>query len=99
MPPQISAPRGGENRADRGTDVRHDLWAPTLVRAVVALVFAAVTMFWQEPSLEAGRWVMAVSYTHLDVYKRQRGPWGASTTGSACAGHGRRSPPWKSCWA
>ena len=60
MPPQISAPRGGENRADRGTDVRHDLWAPTLVRAVVALVFAAVTVFWQEPSLEAGRWVMAL---------------------------------------
>ncbi|GAA5594838.1 uncharacterized membrane protein HdeD (DUF308 family) [Kocuria rhizophila] len=60
MPPQISAPHGGQDRgAARGTDVRHDLWAPTLVRAAVALVFAAVTVFWQEPSLEAGRWVMA----------------------------------------
>ncbi|RKQ35421.1 hypothetical protein C1C97_007430 [Kocuria tytonis] len=40
--------------------MRHDLWAPTLLRALVALVFAAVTVFWQQPSLEAGRWVMAL---------------------------------------
>ncbi|MDO4917983.1 hypothetical protein [Kocuria sp.] len=61
MSQQIPAPRDGENpRGPRGADVRHDLWAPTLVRAAVALVFAAVTVFWQHPSLEAGRWVTAL---------------------------------------
>ncbi|CAL8900170.1 hypothetical protein KVA01_10550 [Kocuria varians] len=60
MPEQISAPHGGEARnRPAGADVRHDLWAPTLLRAVVALVFAAVTVFWQRPTLEGGRWVMA----------------------------------------
>lgn len=60
MPQQISAPHGGQDRGrSRGADVRHDLWGPTLLRAVVALIFAAVTVFWQDPSLGAGRWVMA----------------------------------------
>ena len=61
MPQSISAPHGGESRpGPRRADVRHDLWAPTLVRSVVALVFAAVTVFWQQPSPAAGRWVMAL---------------------------------------
>ncbi|MDN5631662.1 hypothetical protein [Kocuria sp.] len=60
MPQQISAPHGGQSRPGTGAaDVRHDLWAPVLLRAVVALVFAAVTVFWQQPSLTTGRWLMA----------------------------------------
>ena len=61
MPQHIPAPHGSESRpASRRADVRHDLWAPTLVRALVALVFAAITVFWQQPSPTAGRWVMAL---------------------------------------
>ena len=60
MPQQISAPHGGQSRpGTSAADVRHDLWAPVLLRAVVALVFAAVTVFWQQPSLTTGRWLMA----------------------------------------
>ncbi|GGG47730.1 hypothetical protein GCM10011374_07660 [Kocuria dechangensis] len=41
---------------DPSTGIHRDLFAPTLVRALVALVFAAVTIFWQEPSLTVVAW-------------------------------------------
>ena len=34
--------------------------AAELFRAVVALIFAAVTIFWQEPHLGAATWVMGL---------------------------------------
>jgi uncharacterized membrane protein HdeD (DUF308 family) len=41
---------------DPSTGIHRDLFAPTLVRALVALVFAAVTIFWQQPSLAVVAW-------------------------------------------
>lgn len=41
---------------DPSTGIHRDLVAPTLVRALVALVFAAVTIFWQEPGLPVVAW-------------------------------------------
>lgn len=41
---------------DPSTGIHRDLFAPTLVRALAALVFGAVTVFWQEPSLTAVAW-------------------------------------------
>lgn len=41
---------------DPSTGIHRDLFAPTLVRALVALAFGAVTIFWQEPALTAVRW-------------------------------------------
>lgn len=36
---------------DPSTGIHRDLFAPTLLRALVALCFAAVTIFWQEPTM------------------------------------------------
>lgn len=41
---------------DPSTGIHRDLFAPTLVRALVALVFAAVTIFWQEPGITVVAW-------------------------------------------
>ncbi|MFI7483933.1 hypothetical protein ACH9EU_16130 [Kocuria sp. M1R5S2] len=41
---------------DPSTGIHRDLFAPTLVRALVALVFAAVTIFWQQPTLAVVAW-------------------------------------------
>jgi uncharacterized membrane protein HdeD (DUF308 family) len=41
---------------DASAGIHRDLFAPTLVRALVALVFAAVTIFWQEPSMAVVAW-------------------------------------------
>jgi len=41
---------------DPSTGIHRDLFAPTLVRALVALVFGAVTIFWQEPTLPVAAW-------------------------------------------
>ncbi|GAA2123192.1 DUF308 domain-containing protein [Kocuria atrinae] len=61
MSQQIPSPRGGASGGHRnGTDVRHDLWVPTLVRALVALVFGAVTIFWQEPTENAAPWALGL---------------------------------------
>ncbi|MGX5358668.1 DUF308 domain-containing protein [Kocuria sp. KH4] len=38
------------------TGIHRDLFAPTLLRALVALCFAAVTIFWQEPSMAVVVW-------------------------------------------
>ena len=51
MSQRIPPPRGGSPGGRRdATDVRHDLWGPTLMRSLVALAFGAVTIFWQEPT-------------------------------------------------
>ena len=41
---------------DPSTGIHRDLFAPTLVRALAALVFGAVTVFWQDPSLTVVAW-------------------------------------------
>lgn len=41
---------------DPSTGIHRDLFAPTLLRALVALVFGAVTVFWQEPTLPVVAW-------------------------------------------
>lgn len=41
---------------DPSTGIHRDLFAPTLLRALVALVFGAVTIFWQQPSLPVVAW-------------------------------------------
>ena len=41
---------------DPSTGIHRDLFMPTLLRALVALVFAAVTIFWQEPTLPVAAW-------------------------------------------
>lgn len=63
MSEQIPSPRSnpaGENIPGRSGDIRADLWPPVLFRAVVALIFAAVTIFWQQPDLQAAKWVMGM---------------------------------------
>lgn len=61
MSQQIPSPRGGASGGHpSGTDVRHDLWVPTLVRSLVALVFGAVTIFWQEPTQNAAPWALGL---------------------------------------
>ncbi|HJW01347.1 MAG TPA: hypothetical protein VJ617_19835 [Arthrobacter sp.] len=39
-----------------GTDPLEDLWVPVLLRALAALIFGAVTIFWATPSLEVLAW-------------------------------------------
>ncbi|MET3720164.1 MULTISPECIES: hypothetical protein [unclassified Arthrobacter] len=39
-----------------GTAQQPDLWMPVLLRALAALVFGAVTIFWPGPSIEAMGW-------------------------------------------
>lgn len=39
-----------------GTAQQADLWKPVLLRALAALVFGAVTIFWPEPSIEVMGW-------------------------------------------
>ena len=57
-----------------------DLWKPVLVRAAVALVFGAVTMFWAAPSAEGMGWagglyLLATGVVLLwSVDKRASGP-------------------------
>lgn len=41
---------------DPSTGIHRDLFAPTLLRALVALVLGAVTVFWQEPTLPVVAW-------------------------------------------
>ncbi|MCD1145215.1 hypothetical protein LQU92_08195 [Kocuria sp. LUK] len=41
---------------DPSTGIHRDLFAPTLVRALAALVLGAVTIFWQEPGMSAVAW-------------------------------------------
>jgi uncharacterized membrane protein HdeD (DUF308 family) len=41
---------------DPSTGIHRDLFAPTLLRALVALVFGGVTVFWQEPTLPVVAW-------------------------------------------
>ncbi|MEX5269646.1 DUF308 domain-containing protein [Kocuria sabuli] len=41
---------------DPSTGIHRDLFAPTLLRALVALVLAAVTIFWQEPTMGVVVW-------------------------------------------
>ncbi|HST71250.1 MULTISPECIES: DUF308 domain-containing protein [Kocuria] len=41
---------------DPSTGIHRDLFAPTLLRALVALAFGAVTIFWQQPSLAVVAW-------------------------------------------
>ncbi|WP_424346915.1 DUF308 domain-containing protein [Kocuria sp. CH-021] len=41
---------------DPSTGIHRDLFAPTLLRALVALVLGAVTVFWQEPTLAVVTW-------------------------------------------
>ena len=61
MSQQIPSPRGGAPGGHRnGADVRHDLWVPTLIRSLVALVFGAVTIFWQEPTQNAAPWALGL---------------------------------------
>ena len=64
--------------ADFGGEVERVL---KMVNGVVLLVDAAEgpmpqTRFVLQKALELGHRVIAVSYTHLDVYKRQRLAWG-----------------------
>ena len=37
-----------------------ELWKPVLLRAVVALVFGAVTIFWAQPSVEVLAWALGL---------------------------------------
>lgn len=61
MSQQIPPPRGGAARGERSAaDVRYALWVPTLVRALVALAFGAVTIFWQDPGTDAARWALGL---------------------------------------
>ncbi|MFF0990069.1 DUF308 domain-containing protein [Kocuria nitroreducens] len=41
---------------DPSTGIHRDLFAPTLLRALVALVLGAVTVFWQQPTLPVVAW-------------------------------------------
>jgi uncharacterized membrane protein HdeD (DUF308 family) len=41
---------------DPSTGIHRDLFAPTLLRALVALVLGGVTVFWQEPTLPVVAW-------------------------------------------
>lgn len=67
MSQQIPAPRSGGQGHGPGTDVRHELWVPTLVRAVVALVFGAVTIFWQAPTQGGAPWVLGLFFAGTGV--------------------------------
>lgn len=61
MSHQIPTPRSGASGESRaGMDVRHVLWVPTLSRSLVALIFGAVTIFWQEPTENAASWVLGL---------------------------------------
>lgn len=42
--------------ATPGTAPQVDLWKPVLLRAIAALVFGAVTVFWATPSVEVMAW-------------------------------------------
>lgn len=42
--------------AAHGTSPQDDLWKPVLLRAVAALVFGAVTIFWATPSVQVMAW-------------------------------------------
>jgi len=42
--------------AAHGTGPQDDLWMPVLLRAVAALAFGAVTIFWATPSVEVMAW-------------------------------------------
>ena len=42
--------------AAHGTAPQDDLWIPVLLRAVAALVFGAVTIFWATPSVQVMAW-------------------------------------------
>ena len=42
--------------ATPGTAPQEDLWKPVLLRAIAALVFGAVTIFWATPSVEVMAW-------------------------------------------
>ncbi|WP_066288705.1 hypothetical protein [Arthrobacter sp. B6] len=43
--------------AAHGTATQEDLWKPVLLRAIAALLFGAVTIFWATPSVEVMAWV------------------------------------------
>jgi uncharacterized membrane protein HdeD (DUF308 family) len=42
--------------AAHGTAPQEDLWIPVLLRAIAALAFGAVTIFWATPSVEVMAW-------------------------------------------
>lgn len=42
--------------AAHGTAPQEDLWLPVLLRAIAALAFGAVTIFWVTPSVEVMAW-------------------------------------------
>ena len=42
--------------AAHGTAPQEDLWKPVLLRAIAALGFGAVTIFWATPSVEVMAW-------------------------------------------
>lgn len=59
-----------------------DLWKPVLLRAAVALVFGAVTVFWAAPPVPAMGWTAGLYLLATGVVLL----WGARRTGLAAGG-------------
>lgn len=63
--------------ATHGTAPQEDLWKPVLLRAMVALVFGAVTIFWAAPSVEVMAWAGGIYLLATGVLVL----WGVPKTG------------------